>query len=101
MNNTQTITLTKQDKDRFLNAIFLVMLIDFKHFLESQPVVFTALGTYIQRTKDEGTIKALNDFINAVRSVNSLAISCAKNQYDYMDLEELLYSIPLADEPTE
>ena len=99
--NTKTITITEYDRQRFISALCSAMAINFKHFLEPQPVVFLALGTYIQHTKDEGTLKALNDFINAVRAVNSYAISLEGNKGSYSDLVEFINSIPLADEPRE
>ncbi len=96
INEQKAFAITKYDQDRFLSAL-AVDLFNFKNFFESQPVVFTALGLYMQHTKDEGALKAINDFMNAVRGVNSFAISIAEKRGIYMDLEEFISSIPLVE----
>ena len=98
---TNAITITEYNRDRFLSALYTVMYCNFRQFLESQPIVIAFLGVQSLHTKDKGTHIAINNFINAISSVNALIATLTQKQGVYCDLEEFINSLPLADEATE
>lgn len=95
------ITITESERDRFLSALYTVMYRNFNTFLESQPVVLAVLGVHSQHTKDKGTNNAINNFVNAISSVNAFIATLTQKQICFYELESFLNSIPLADEETE
>lgn len=95
------ITITESERDRFLSALYMVMDRNFNTFLESQPVVLTLLGVNVLRIKDKGTNIAVNNFINAISSVNAFIATLAQKQICFYELERFIDSIPSADEETE